>query len=468
MTGFGHGPEIDRFRSFIRDPRGAAIPIGNGSARKRQGPSERGTNMSRKLFRNGRIFTPTDRGVPLAGKHQGDVIHIPRGAIYAKDGVIEAVGDEREVLAGISAGQVDEEIDCRGYCVIPGFVDPHTHMCFAKTREEEFLLRIEGMEYLEILGRGGGILSSVRAARSATEDELFAFTRKHVMTALDLGTTTLEIKSGYGLDTESELRMLRVIERIGRETPLDVVPTFLGAHAIPEEHVAHPDGYVDLVVHEMLPAVARHSGAVFCDVFCEAGVFSVAQSRRVLEAARDVGLKLKIHTDEVHDLGGSALAAELRATSAEHLLRTSETNLRAMAEAGVVGILLPATAYSLRRRYAPARRMVELGLPVAVATDCNPGTAYTESMPFVYGLAVLGMGLSMQEALVAATLNGAYAIGQGGRVGSLEVGKSADFLLLDGKSPAILAYHIGVSPVVEVYKQANPMRQWESVTGDHP
>jgi imidazolonepropionase len=424
--------------------------------------------MSRKLFRNGRIFTPTDRGVPLAGKHQGDVAHFPRGAICTRDGVIEAVGDERDVLAALSAGQVDEEVDCRGCCIIPGFVDPHTHMCFAKTREEEFLLRIEGMEYLEILGRGGGILSSVRAVRAASEDELFAVTRKHVMTALGLGTTTLEIKSGYGLDTESELRMLRVIERIGRETPLDVVSTFLGAHAVPEEHSANPDGYVDLVVREMIPAVVEQSGAVFCDVFCEAGVFSVAQSRRVLEAARAAGLGVKIHADEVNDLGGSALAAEFHATSAEHLLRTSETNIRAMAEAGVIGILLPGTAYSLRRKYAPARRMVELGLPIAIATDCNPGTGYTESMPFVFGLSVLGMGLSMLEALVAATLNGAYAIRKSGQVGSLDVGKSADFLVLDGKSPAILAYHVGVSPVVEVYKQAEPVSSSGNLTGGRP
>jgi imidazolonepropionase len=280
-------------------------------------------------------------------------------------------------------------------------------------------------------------------------------TRKHALSAIRFGTTTIEIKSGYGLDTESELKMLRVIERIGQELPLDVVPTFLGAHAVPEEFAETPNDYVDLIVHEMIPAVvARQSSTRFCDVFCEEGVFTVDQSRRILEAARKAGLGLKIHADEVNDVGGAALAADLHATSAEHLLRASDANIRAMAQAGVIGILLPATAYSLRKEYAPARRMVDLGLPLAIATDCNPGTSYTESMPFVFGLSVLNMRLSVSEALVASTLNAAYAVHMAERVGSLDVGKYADFVLLDGDSPAILAYHAGVSPVVQVYKRA--------------
>ncbi len=279
-------------------------------------------------------------------------------------------------------------------------------------------------------------------------------TSRRAATALRLGTTTLEIKSGYGLDTESELKMLRVIERVGRETVLDVVPTFLGAHAVPEEYAKSPDGYVELIIDEMIPAAAEQSIARFCDVFCEKGVFSVEQGRKILEAARTARLGLKIHADEVHDLGGAALAAKLRATSAEHLLCASERNLRAMARSGVIAILLPGTAYSLRKPYAPARKMVGLSLPVAIATDCNPGTSYTESMPLVFGLAVLNMDLSVSEALVASTLNGAYAVGLAGRVGSLDVGKQADFILLDGETPAILAYHAGVSPVVRVYKKA--------------
>ncbi len=408
--------------------------------------------MMRKLFRNATLVTPLDRGQPLAGDRQGDVSRTPRGAIHTVGGVIAAVGLERRVLTSLSPHEVEWEIDCGGRCVIPGFVDAHTHLCFTGRREEEFELRLRGADYLEILKRGGGILSSVRAVRAATERELEAATRERALTALRHGTTTIEIKSGYGLETEAELKMLRVIERIGRKTPLTVVPTFMGAHAVPEELRETSDEYVDEIVNKMIPAVARQGFARYCDVFCEAGVFSVEQSRRVLRAAREAGLGLKIHADEVHSLGGSALAAELQVTSAEHLLCADEDSIRAMADSGVVGVLLPATAFHLRKPYAPARRMVELGLPLAVATDCNPGTSYTESMPFVFGLAVLGMGLSVSETLVACTLNAAHAIGMAHRVGSLDVGKRADLLVLDGDSPAILAYHSGVCPVMSVYK----------------
>jgi imidazolonepropionase len=408
--------------------------------------------MMGKLFRNTSITTPLDPGAPLAGKRQGEVHHFRHGAVYCRDGVIQRVGDEDEVLKGLSPGDVDDEFDCEGLCLIPGFVDAHTHMCFAKRREEEFTLRVEGRDYLEILHRGGGILSSVRAVRAASEDELFSVTLDHALSAQRFGTTSLEIKSGYGLETEAELKMLRVIDRIDRETPLDVVPTFLGAHAVPEEYRGAPEDYVHLLINDMITAVSQQGIARFCDVFCEKGVFSVDQSRRILEAARKAGLGLKIHADEVYDLGGAGLAAELRATSAEHLLAASEKNLRAMAKRRVIGILLPGTAYSLRKAYAPARKMIEIGVPVAIATDCNPGSCYTESMPFVFGLAVLNMNLSVSEALVAATLNAAYAIGMEKKVGSLDAGKSADFLLLDGESPAILAYHAGVSPVVKVFK----------------
>jgi imidazolonepropionase len=409
--------------------------------------------MTRKLFRNASITTPFDPGIPLAGNRQGEVHHFKHGAVYCQDGMIRCLGEETEVLRCLSPGDVDDEIDCDDLSLIPGFVDPHTHMCFVKRREEEFNLRIEGTDYLEILRRGGGILSSVRAVRAASEDELFSMTLNHALAAQRLGTTTLEIKSGYGLETEAELKMLRVIDRVGRETSLDVVPTFLGAHAVPEEYQKAPEDYVDLLIHEMIPAISKQGIARFCDVFCEKGVFTLDQGRRILEAARKTDLGLKIHADEVHDLGGAGLAAELRVTSAEHLLAASEKNLRAMANRGIIGVLLPGTAYSLRKVYAPAREMVEFGVPVAIATDCNPGSCYTESVPFIFGLAVLNMELSVSEALVAATLNAAYAIDMAKRLGSLDIGKSADFILLDGEGPAILAYHAGISPVVKVFKR---------------
>lgn len=409
--------------------------------------------MIRKLFRNARITTPLDSGAPLAGQCQGEVLCFEEGALLCIDGLIGAIGSAKDVMASRTSGEIDMEIDCEGRCLIPGFVDPHTHMCFAKRREEEFTLRTEGTDYLEILRSGGGILSSVRAVRSCTEKELLSVSRRHALSALRFGTTTLEIKSGYGLQTEAELKMLRVIRRIGRETPLDVVATFLGAHAVPEEYAETTDDYVDLLIREMIPAVCEQGIAQFCDVFCEKNVFSMEQSRRILQSARGAGLALKIHADEVHDLGGAGLAAELQAISAEHLRAANEQNLRAMANQGVIGVLLPGTAYSLRKAYAPARKMVELGVPLALATDCNPGSCYTESMPFIFGLAVLNMNLSVNEALLAATLNAAYAIKKAETVGSLEVGKSADFLLLDGESPAILAYRCGVSSVAQVYKR---------------
>jgi imidazolonepropionase len=400
--------------------------------------------------------------MPLAGPSQGLVSSYEHGALLCRDGTIEAVGAEPAVLAAAraaagSGGPVDE-VDCGGRCVIPGFVDPHTHLCFLGPREAEFNRRLEGVPYLDILAAGGGILATVASVRAASETALAAATRERALTCLRLGTTTVEIKSGYGLSTEAELKQLRAIAAVGGSVPSTVVPTFLGAHAVPPEFRGRTDDYVELLVRETLPAVAEAGLARYCDAFCERGVFSPDQCRRVLEAARAAGMGLKLHADEVHDTGGAALAASLRAVSAEHLLAAGEEGLVALARAGSVAVLLPATAYALRKPYAPARRMVDLGLPVAIATDCNPGSSYTESMPFVFGLAVLGMGLSPGEALVAATLNAAYAVGEAGAAGSLSPGKRADLLLLDVETPAGIAFHAGVSPIAAVY--AKGARAW--------
>ena len=409
--------------------------------------------MTVKLFYNARIHTPLDTGLPLAGAKQGKLNYFDLGALLVENGLIVDIGSQQEVIKKLSSQVIHMEIDCKGLCLIPGFVDPHTHMCFAQPRETEFELRIAGTPYLEILRQGGGILSSVRAVVNSSESELFETTRNNALSALRMGTTTVEMKSGYGLDTENELKMLRVIELVARQTPLDIVPTFLGAHAITQDYKDTSEKYVNLVTDEMLPAVQKQGIARFCDVFCEEGVFSIDQGRRILEAAKRFGLRAKIHADEVHDLGGAGLAADLHAVSADHLLAVNDKNICKLAVAGVVAILLPATAYSLRKPYARARDMIAADLPVALATDCNPGSSYTESMPFVIGLAVLNMKLSMAEALNAATLNAAYAVGISDKVGSLDKGKQADFLLLDGKSPSILAYHAGVSPIVAVYKR---------------
>jgi imidazolonepropionase len=409
--------------------------------------------MSVKLFRNARIYTPGDGGRPAGGPAQAKLAVFEHGAVLVREGRIAGVGEEAHVLRHPCLTEVQWEIDCANACLVPGFVDPHTHMCFARLREQEFERRIGGTPYLDILKGGGGILSSVRAVAAASEDELYRVSRKHALAALHLGTTTLEIKSGYGLDTANELKMLRVIGRIAQTTPLDVIPTFLGAHAVPEAYRDDPERYVKLVIEEMLPAVRRQGIARACDIFCEKGVFSLDQSRRILEAARRLNMAVKLHADEVHDLGGAGLAADLKAVSADHLLAANEAGIAKMARSGVVAVLLPATAYSLRKPYARARRMIAKGVPVALATDCNPGSSFTESMPFVIGLAVLNMHMTPAEALTAATLNAAHALGVAGQVGSLEEGKQADFLLLDGESPAVLAYHAGVSPVRAVFKR---------------
>jgi imidazolonepropionase len=414
--------------------------------------------MSQQLFRNTTIYSPVDSGKPRAGKAQGELAYFQKGALLVEDDLIVAVGEEKEVLATAKAGGEVQEVDCEGRCLIPGFVDPHTHMCFATLREAEFSMRIEGTPYLEILKQGGGILSSVRAVAAASDAELYENTLGHVQTAMSLGTTSLEIKSGYGLDTENELKILRVIGKVAADSPLDIVATFLGAHAIPALYKADPDAFITMIVEEMLPEVKKQGIARFCDVFCETGVFTIDQSRRLLKAAQAMGLGAKIHADEVNDLGGAGLAAELGACSADHLLAASETNIKAMAEAGVVANLLPATAYSLRKDYARARLMIENNVPVALATDCNPGSSLTESMQFVIGLAVLNMHMTPAEALTGATLNSAYAIGMADRVGSLDKGKQADFLLLEGDSPTILAYHAGVSSVASVYKKGRKVK----------
>ena len=402
-----------------------------------------------RIFRNAHIYTPIDKGRPLKGEEMGRVLVIEDGAIATKEGYIVDIGRESDVMK--RAPKKAEEIDMGGRCVIPGFVDPHTHACFVGTREKEFVMRLQGATYLEILEKGGGILSTVDNVRSASKEELYNNTKKIVMRALKNGVTTMEIKSGYGLSLEHEVKMLEVINQLNGK-PLDVVPTFMGAHAIPREYKNDPQAYADLIIEKMIPHVAAKKLAKYCDVFCEEGVFSIEDTRRILSAAKDHGLGLKLHADEVCDLGGAKLAAELKVDSAEHLLAANDEGLKAMAESNVTAVLLPATALSLRKPYAPAKKMIELGVPVALATDCNPGSCYCESMEVVFRLAVLGMGLSVEEALVASTINAAYAIGMASLVGSLEKGKKADFVVLEGETPGVIAYHLGWFNVKEVYK----------------
>lgn len=390
---------------------------------------------------------------PRTGGTLGEIGLIPGGAVAASDGVVVSVGSTEQVLDETTLAPGGVRMDARGRVVLPGFVDAHTHLIHAGTRLDEFEQRLAGATYQEIAARGGGILSTMRATRAAPEEALIALGRARLDRMLRLGTTTIEAKSGYGLTTEDELKCLRAAHRLGAAHDVDVVPTFLGAHVVPPEFAGDPDGYVARVVEEMLPAVAEEDLAEFCDVFCEAGAFTVEQSRAVLEAGAELGLSPKIHADELSDLGGALLAAEVGATSADHLEYAAEPGLRAMAEAGTVAVLLPTTALFLGLPYARARRMVDLGVAVALATDFNPGTSPTYAMPMAVALACVGMRLRPGEAIAAATINAAHAIGMAEEVGSLEPGKAADLLILDVADFRELAVAFGTNPVAAVVKR---------------
>ena len=345
-----------------------------------------------------------------------------------------------------------EIVDAGGRIVLPGFVDAHTHPVFAGTRAAEFEARTEGATYAEIAARGGGIRSTVRLTRQASEAELLGAARRYRAWFLRGGTTTIEAKSGYGLSLDAELKILRVIRQLAADGRLRYVPTFLGAHEVPDEYQCRLDAYADLVVHEMLPRVAAERLAEYCDVFCEPTVFPAAQARMILSAARDLGFGLRIHADQFTADAGALLAAELGAVTADHLEATGPAGLEALRGAGVQPVLLPASVYHLgSTRYPAARQMIELGLPVVLATDFNPGSSPTASMPMVLSLASTQMKMTPAESITAATINAAYSLGRGGQIGSLEPGKLADFAIHDCGDFRELAYFFGREPAWAVY-----------------
>jgi imidazolonepropionase len=397
---------------------------------------------------------------PRRGAKQGQVARMRGGEVACRDGRIVFVGSpaEREEALGALPGA--QRLDGRGGTLIPGFVDPHTHLPWAGSREEEFAQRLAGTSYQEIAAAGGGILSTVRATREASEEELVGRVRGRLDRMLEYGTTTAEAKSGYGLSLEGELKQLRAIRRASADHAVDLVPTLLAAHEVPPEHRSDRKRYLDLICDEIVPAVAEAGLARFSDVFCEKGVFTPQESRRVLIAARDRGMAPRLHADEFVDSGGAELAAELGALSADHLIAVSERGIEALASSGVTAVLLPGTSFFLMKHgYAPARRLLEAGVPVALATDCNPGSSNTESMPMVLVLAVFELGLSIEEALTAATLNAACSLGLGGEIGSIEPGKRADLVLLDAPNLLHLAYHYGINPVRAVVKDGEIARE---------
>lgn len=371
--------------------------------------------------------------LPRTGGALRDLGRVERGALAARQGRVVWVGPEAELLAGVRLLPGARRLDAGGGAVLPGLVDAHTHLCFAGTRDDEIARRLAGATYAQIAAEGGGIVRTVSATRAASEEELEAGLLQRLDEALCCGTTTLEVKSGYGLETAAELRSLRAIRAAAARHPATLVPTFLGAHEVPVEHRADRARYLELLLSEMLPEVARQGLAAFCDVFCEQGVFTVDESRRLLERARDVGLSLRLHADELCWTGGAELAAELRARSADHLIFVSGAGMQGLADSGCAATLLPAAAFYLRLpRYAPARALIDSGAPLALASDANPGGGLSPSLPFAMTVACFAMGLSLEEAVSAATIGGAWSLGLEREVGSLEPGKRADLLVLRG------------------------------------
>jgi imidazolonepropionase len=406
---------------------------------------------------------PAHDGGPQRGHRLGDLGLLENAAVAIRHGLIVAVGPDAALRGTYTAA---EAIDANGRLVTPGLVDPHTHLIFAGERSSEFEQRIAGATYQEIMAAGGGINRTVKDTRAASLDTLIAQSKRRLDTMLAHGSTTVECKSGYGLNTPTEITMLETIARLDSMHPVDLVATFLGAHAIPPEYTGDPDGYVELIINDMLPAVARWRDkrwrdTLFCDVFCEVGAFDLDQTRRILKAARTYGMALKIHVDEFEPLGGTCLAAEIGAVSADHVVVTPDEDIETLGRSDTIAVSLPPTPFGLAHtRYTPARRFLDAGAALAIATDCNPGTGWNESMAFVMALAARYLRLTPAQALAAATINAAHAIGRGERVGSLEPGKQADLVIWDAPAYPHLSYRFGANLVQIVVKRGRVA--WEA------
>lgn len=396
----------------------------------------------------------SERKGPRSKEAMSELGLIEDGSIWMESGLIQAVGTTKE-LEKLYADRMHEAevLDATGHLVTPGLVDPHTHVVYGGSREREFEMRLEGATYMDIMNAGGGIHATTRMTREASEEELMEQTTRRLDSFLAHGVTTVEGKSGYGMNLETELKQLRVMKKLQEEHPIDLVPTFMGAHAVPKDYKGREDEFVDHLINDMLPIVSEEKLAEFNDVFCEKGVFTPEQSERILKAGKKYGLIPKIHADEIEPYGGAELAAKIGAISAEHLLKASEEGIQAMAKSGTIACLLPATALYLREDAAPGRRMVDEGVAVAISTDCNPGSSPTTSMPLVMNLACISMRLTPAEALTAATYNAACAINRQEKVGSLEVGKQADVVLWNVENYQELQYLFGVNHVKSVWKK---------------
>jgi len=396
---------------------------------------------------------------PRIEEQMEDLGIIEDGAVAIRDDRIVAVGKTAEVLSNIDIDKNTKIIDAESRVVSPGFVDPHTHPVFASTREEEFELRIRGKSYQEISEAGGGIRSSVRQLRECSKEELIKLALPRLGRFLSHGTTTIEAKSGYGLSLKDEIKSLEVIKELNEIHPVDLIPTFLGAHQIPDEYQNKRDEYIDLLATDVIPEVAERKLALFCDVFCEKGVFDLEESQRILETAEKYGLKARLHADQLTAFGGAELAAKVKAVSADHLENISDQGIEKMREAGVIAILLPGATFSLGlREYAPARKMIDSGLAVALATDFNPGSSMTQSMPIILSLSCVMMKMTPAETITASTINSACSVDKGDVIGSLEPGKKADLIIWEMQNYQAIPYHFGVNLVHQVIKNGEVVK----------
>lgn len=392
--------------------------------------------------------------VPRIGDKMKEIDLIENGGIAVAGDEILAVGKSDETVGRVSLAEGCKVIDAKKCVATPGFIDAHTHPVFSKTRHDEFEMRMAGKSYQEIAAAGGGIRASVRDLRETPVPILTEKTTRRLDMMLASGSTTIEAKSGYGLSTDAEIKSLEILKNISETHPIEIIPTFLGAHEIPDEYRDNRKKYIDLVINEMIPAVAEGKLAEFCDIFCEEGVFNIEESRRIMTAALDHGLKLKFHADELASSGGAELAAEMGATSAEHLIFVSDKGIKDLAKSGTVAVLLPGTSFSLNNgHYAPARKMIENGVIVALATDCNPGSSYSESLQIMVTLAALHYKMTAAEAISAVTVNAASAISHSDQFGQLRVGRIADIVLWNMNDYRELPYHYGVNLVNKVIKK---------------
>lgn len=396
------------------------------------------------------------------GSEMNKVKKMENAAVVIEDGKIAFVGTTTEVMTSYDMEKAEIH-DLSGHTLLPGFVDSHTHFIFGGYRPEEFMMRQKGVPYIEIHKSGGGIQNTVEATRNLTEDEMYELGMQRLSDMLSMGVTTVEGKSGYGLDYDCEMRQLQVMQKLEKSQPVSIVKTYLGAHSIPLEYKENPDAYLDFMIKDMLPVIKEKNLAEFVDVFCEDGVFTTEQSKRLLEAAKAEGFGLKIHADEIVSTKGAELAAKLKAVSADHLLAISKEGIGDLAQSETIATLLPCTAFCLNKPYAPARKLIDSGCAVALASDYNPGSCFTNSIPLMFALAVIHMGMTLEEALCALTLNGASALGREKEIGSIEVGKKADMVVLSVPQYEFLVYHTCKNVVSEVIKEGKIVYQRNEV-----